>query len=698
MFSYPIRGSAILLAALPGLILAQSSLRPPAVPLVTHDPYLSVWSMGDELHGSPTQHWTGERQNLSSMIRIDGRVFRLIGTDPRFLLDQPETPLLQQTGREVWPTRTVYTFTGQGVEARVEFLSPMIASDLELVGRPVTYLTWTVRSTDGRAHQIDLHFEASSELARNDSTQAMTWGRLALDDMTVLRTGTREQNLLGRQGDALRIDWGYLHLLAPEGDPQHAIADRRDLLASFTAAGKLPAADDLEPDVVALRSEVNALAVAWDLGRISSQPVSRHALLAYDDIYSLEFMNERLRPYWRRERGTLATMLRAAVRNYADLRARAEQFDRELMVDLERTGGREYAEIAALAYRQTLAAHKLAITMGGKPLFLSKENHSNGSIGTVDVTYPSAPFFLLLNPDLLEAMIRPIFDYARLPVWKFPYAPHDLGQYPLANGQQYGGGETSETRQMPVEESANMILMAAGIARAEGDTHFAEEHMDLLTQWAEYLREKGFDPEAQLSTDDFTGHLAHNTNLSLKAILALGAYAQLCEQIGCTEAAQDYRAIAEDFASRWPREADDGDHYRLAFDRPGTWSQKYNLVWDRLLGLDLFAQTIAEKEVAYYLRTQNQYGLPLDNRSQFTKLDWIFWSATLAADEDDFRALVSPVWRFLNETPDRSPMTDWYWTHDARRRGFTARSVVGGVYIKMLHDPAIWRKWASRAQ
>ncbi len=687
-----------LFAALPAILAAQSSLRHPAVPLVTHDPYFSVWSMADELTDSATQHWTGAAQNLSSMIRIDGRTYRLIGADPRFLIDRDPTPALPQVAREVWPTRTIYAFAGAGVEARVEFLSPMIASDLELVGRPATYVTWTVRATDGRAHEVALHFDASAELARNDSAQAMTWGRFSLDGMTVLRTGTREQNVLGHRGDALRIDWGYLHLLAPERSAQHAIADRRELLDAFRASGRLPQSDELEPETVALRSSVKAMAVAWDLGRVTSQPVSRHAVLAYDDLYSLELMNERLRPYWRRERGTLAEMLRAAVQDYAQVRERAERFDRELMADLERAGGREYAEIAALAYRQTLAAHKLAATMLGDPVFLSKENHSNGSIGTVDVTYPSAPFFLLLNPDLLKAMTRPIFDYARLRVWKFPYAPHDLGQYPLANGQQYGGGETSEARQMPVEESANMILMTAGIARAEGDTSFAEENIDLLAKWAAYLREEGFDPGEQLSTDDFTGHLAHNTNLSLKAILALGAYAQLCERIGCAEAAGEYRATAEEFAARWPREADDGDHYRLAFDRPGTWSQKYNLVWDRILDLNLFPRAVAEKEVAFYLATQNEYGLPLDNRSQFTKLDWIFWSATLASDEADFRSLVTPVWRFLNETPDRSPMTDWYWTHDARRRGFTARSVVGGVYIKMLTDPVLWQKWASRAQ
>lgn len=294
---YPFaRALALLVTTLPGLSLAQSTLRPPAVPLITHDPYFSLWSMGDDLNGSPVQHWTGATESLSSMIRIDGQTFRLMGTDPRFLLDQDGTPALPQTGRAVWPTRTIYTFAGEGVEAEVEFLSPMIASDLELVGRPASYVTWTVRSTDGRARQVELSFEASSEIARNDNTQAMTWGRLALDGMTALRTGTREQDVLGRRGDALRIDWGYLLLLAPEGSPQLAIADRRELLKSFVSSGKLPATDALEPETAALRSDVKALGASWDLGRVSSQPVSRHAILAYDDLYSLEFMNERLRP------------------------------------------------------------------------------------------------------------------------------------------------------------------------------------------------------------------------------------------------------------------------------------------------------------------------------------------------------------------------------------------------------------------
>jgi hypothetical protein len=365
------------------------------------------------------------------------------------------------------------------------------------------------------------------------------------------------------------------------------------------------------------------------------------------------------------------------------------------MADLEKAGGRKYASLAALAYRQAIAAHKLAADVDGTPLFFPKENFSNGCIDTVDVFYPSAPIFLLLNPKLLEASVQPVLEYARMPRWRFPFAPHDLGRYPKANGQVYGGGDRTEANQMPVEESGNMLLLVAALAHSEGNAGLAARYWPILTRWAEYLKDKGLDPENQLSTDDFAGHLAHNANLSIKAILALAAYGKLCGMTGHTSEAAEYRSTALRFAREWTRLAEDGDHYKLAFDKPGTWSQKYNLVWDRVLALGIFPAEIARNEMAFYKTHQNAFGLPLDNRQAYTKLDWVLWTATLAESPADFQAIADGAYRFADESPTRVPLSDWYWTNDGRQRGFQARSVVGGVFIKMLADAAVWKKWLA---
>lgn len=409
------------------------------------------------------------------------------------------------------------------------------------------------------------------------------------------------------------------------------------------------------------------------------------------------YFKSNLRPYWRRRGKEIGRVLQHAQAGIGCLPDCCEAFDKELLSDMRRVGGEKYAQICALAYRQCLAANKLVADANGMPLLFPKENFSNGCIATVDVLYPQAPMFLLFSPTLTKAMLRPVLDYAASPRWKFPYAPHDLGAYPMANGQVYGGGELTEQGQMPVEETGNMLVLLGALAQAEGNARFAEQYWPLLTRWAEFLVSKGLDPENQLCTDDFAGHLAHNVNLSAKAIVALGAFAELCRQTGHTQEAGKYRQTAEQFAARWIDMANDGDHTRLAFDKPGTWSQKYNLIWDRVLDLKLFPEAVIAREIAFYKKMQNRFGLPLDNRQSYTKLDWSIWTASLAEKPEDFQALVDPVYAFLQHTPDRVPMTDWYWTLEPKKKGFQARSVVGGVFIKALLDRPLWQKWARRA-
>ena len=670
----------------------------PAVPLVTHDPYFAVWSFDDKLTDNWPRHWTGTIHAMAGLARIDGKPFRFMGQAPA------EVPAMQQQACEVLPTRSIYRFAAGGVELKVTFLSPLLPGDLEMVSRPVSYVSFEAKSIDGATHDVAVYLDITGEWAVNKNEQQVVWSREKIDGLSAMKIGTKEQPVLAKKGDNLRIDWGYAYLALPaDASARTAIASDKAARSGFAADGSLPKEDDARMPR-AVQDQWPVMAAAMDLGKVGAQPVARRAMIAYDDGFSIQYMQKNLKAWWTRNSKDMPTLLAKADKEYADIARRCEAFDAELLADLRKAGGDTYATLCSLAHRQAISAHKLVDDGNGTPLFFSKENFSNGCIATVDISYPSAPMFLLFNPALLKGMTTPILDYAGTPRWKFPFAPHDLGTYPLANGQVYGGGERTERDQMPVEECGNMLIMVAALAHVEGNADYAGKYWPVFTKWAEYLKEKGLDPENQLCTDDFAGHLAHNTNLSIKAIVALGGYAQLAEKLGKADDAKAYRKAAEEMAKQWVKMADDGDHYRLTFDKPGTWSQKYNLVWDKLLGLNLFPADVARKEVAYYKTKQNKYGLPLDSRIDtrrgnvhYTKIDWILWSATMAENPADFRAFVEPLGLWLRETPARVPMTDWYDTLSGKMVGFQARSVVGGLYIKMLADPELAGKWAKRA-
>lgn len=620
-------------------------LRPPAIPLITIDPYFSVWSSADCLTDSTTEHWTGSPNTLLGTVTVDGETFGFLG--------KSGLPVMEQIHFDLSALVTEYVFANEKIILSAAFFSSLLPNDLERLSRPVSYLRLRYESADGGKHNVSVKLAASEEFCinkRGEISVAAECVTLA-DGICAGKIGSLDQQVLNRSGDDLRIDWGYFYLCGAKGSQAEVLENDGMTFVSVSA----PLTESLDTDFA----------------------------FAYDDIKSIRYFGEALEGYWKADGKTIEQAITEALRESDEIFDRCRDFAERLYDEAETAGGEQYAELCSLAYRQVMAAHKLVRGPEGEVLFLSKECFSNACVATVDVTYPSSPMFLLYNPELLKGMLRPIFRFAASKEWVFDFAPHDIGTYPLANGQAYNMDRPDG--QMPVEECGNMLIMMANIARMEGNADFAKPYMELLEGWVKYLERYGEDPENQLCTDDFAGHLAHNCNLSLKAILGIVGYSTLLEMLGRQKEAQAYRELAGNMADHWvKRAANEDGSFRLAFDKPDTFSMKYNIVWDKLWGTGLFAPCVTYSEFCSNKKHINCYGMPLDNRARYTKSDWLVWTAMLAPTKEEFADFIEPLWRAYHCSPSRVPMTDWYDTVTSLMWAFRHRSVMGGLFIKLL--------------
>lgn len=679
--------------------------RVPSVPLITHDPYFSIWSPADHLYDTDTVHWTGKSNAINGNISIDGSCLRFMGTK-----GAGET--MKQTALTITATASTYTFQGRGVELQVRFTSPLLLHDLELVSRPCSYIDVSVVSLDSTPHRVSVFFDAAETICHMGEKEPMFGGVHRLEAFHTAWMGKATQTPLNHSGDIVPIDWGFLYL-ALDNRTDGSVEYTHDIDGSRSAflAGEqvLPDADGCRGLTATLRYETSA------------QPVTQHLLAAYDDVLSIQYFGKAKKAYWAEHKDPLThqvksktalEMLAEAVAQHDNLLTRCDIFDAKLQGDTAGCIDEKYAAICNLAYRQTIAGHKLITDDDYNPIFISKECNSNGCMATVDISYPSVPLYLMFNPGLVAGMLRPIMKFSRLPVWGYDFAPHDVGRYPYACGQIYGLTDaTTEsttsrfvengmvfpmfyqypvsqdiyeyTSQMPIEECGNMLIMFASLV-GKVEQAFIQENMDLLGKWACYLVQYGEDPGEQLCTDDFAGHLAHNVNLSIKAIMGIAAYGLLLQSVGSAEEGDAFLQKARDLAGRWEEKFAEMDHTPLTFDQPDSWGMKYNIIWDKIFGTKLFSDSVFAREIGWYKKQQSKYGLPLDSRKNYTKSDWILWCAAFAQEKEDAAALIDPIFRFTQETGDRVPFSDWYDTVTAEHYYFQNRTVQSGLFMPLF--------------
>lgn len=657
----------------------------PAYPLFIKDPNFSLWSATDNLNGSNIKSWFGAEKKICGFVKTDGQTYCFMGNAEDYT--NCGVKKAKQTAVEITAFTTDYEFVAGKVNLKLRFVSPLPLNDLRLLSMPVCYMKYSIKGDKN----AELSVFVNRRIAYNDipenADKSVRGGVMPHASYETAFMGLKRQLPLSNAHDLIGADWGWWYL---SGERAY-ILDESDIAAYLSAGLKNFANNGEEKYIGSINSDSDGV-----------------VMLGFDEGVAIDYFGDYLKGYYL-SNNTILDALTYVYENTGALDEKLKAFD-ENIKDKAQKYGEEYLRILYASLRQSIGAHKLVCDNNGNILFLSKECGSNGCIATVDVSYPSAPLYLLYNTELVKGMMRPILKFARMPVWKYDFAPHDVGTYPICAGQVYAlkgdkghyhGNYNERTfvntlppiyllpsefdaydfkYQMPVEECANMLILFLACCRAENDNKFFDDNKDLCAKWVEYLVKYGLKPEDQLCTDDFAGHLKNNLNLAIKATVGIAAYAELARD-------GEYRKIAEKYAGEITQFIEKFGHSPLTWDSgEDTFSLKYNLAFDKIFKLCLFSQSLLESEVDYCLTKTEKCGIPLDSRKGYTKSDWLLWTASLTDDPEKRKRIITPIYRFLTESQDRVPFSDWYETADGKHHHFIARSVQGGCFILLLRE------------
>ncbi len=687
----------------------------PAYPLFVKDPFFSLWSQSDKLNESDTVFWTGMKRRSYGLVHCDGVAYSFMGI-------VENTKALEQTSVELTAFTTAYTFTCEKFDLKVTFISPLPLKELDILALPVCYLTYEITPKQ-KLEKCSIAFTLAEDSCYDKYAMPVRGGIHSLPQGETAWFGLKKQLLMSQSTDSSAAEWGHWFLTGEKAMLVDTIS-----IDHFVETGEFAfyCSDWINKHLMAINTHDGV-----------ETATSGKFTLAFDDSISIFYFGDWLKGYWFEDGKDIFDAIAYAHNEYDGILALLDTYEKDIVKRAEKYG-EDYLLVLYGGLRQSIAAHKLVKNRKGEVAFLSKECHSNGCIATVDVSYPSVPLYLLYNPELVKGMLRPVFEFAEMPVWTYDFAPHDVGTYPYVLGQIYAYNTSDNKRfvdgrngatgkqvnqpynyplvynfpnadgslynfhsQMPVEECGNMLIMTAATLAVDGDKTLARRHFNLLKTWVKYLKKYGLKPGNQLCTDDFAGHLDKNINLSIKAIVGIRSYAYICEVLGKNSEAIKYKDIAESYAAEWAKMCvTKGKQTPLVFDGDvDTFALKYNMMFDVLFGSNLFTSEVREKEVDYYIEKQNRYGVPLDSRADFTKSDWILWAATLTDDIEKQKKLVAPVANFLKESKTRVAFSDWYYTTSGdfrwyysgqgKKIGFQNRTVQGGLFSLLLKDSGI---------
>ncbi|KAH7121856.1 hypothetical protein B0J13DRAFT_159154 [Dactylonectria estremocensis] len=664
-----------------------SPARPPAAPLAVRSPYLNVWLNGNT-DGSPSGYlpgtwpksWSEVVQGWQGIITVDDEAYNWMGNDT-------DAPWADQVSLEYTSTKTIFTMNiDDKIELTTTFLSPVYYDDLRRQSVTSSYLNVSVKSLDDNTHTVQVYCDVSGEWASGDSSAVINWETDSKDGVRYHKFYREEQDTFKEVNEL--ASWGnWYWATGDQNGITYQIGEDAVVRSQFTGKGTLTG--EIDEEFRAINDRWPVFALAHDLGSVGSTSKSALYTIGYTQEEAIQFQGQEediqsIQSLWKAyfSEDELVTFF---YKDYDYATTYCENLDSRVSKDSKAAAGQDYLTITSLAVRQVWGALQYTNTKE-QPFVFLKEISSNSDIQTVDVIFPAIPIFLYLNPDIIKYTLDPLLENDR---YHYPnkYAQHDLGTFPIAKGYPEGDDEA-----MPLEECGNMIIMMLAYAQWKSDNDYLSDNWDLLSQWAEFLIEEAKIPAEQLSTDDFAGHLANQTNLAIKGIIGLEAMSKIATLSGHEDQASNYSETAKSYYEFWYEHGIDSEadpkHSLLQYDNTSSHGLLYNIYSDKLLGLDLIPQSVYDMQSDFYLTAQNKYGVVLDTRGTLTKLDWELFAAAVAKPETQ-TMFIGKIAKWINETTTWRAFTDLYDTVDGgypRGIQFVARPVQGGVFSLLALD------------
>ncbi|KAK8117388.1 glutaminase [Apiospora kogelbergensis] len=748
--------------------------RPPAVPLAVRTPYLSAWS-GTTLNSANPIFWTGDTLGWTGVVTVDGISYEYLGNGLQILPSLPSYVSASPRAVAYDSNYSNFTFSAGPVNITASFFSPVLPKDLCRTSAPLSYLTTTVQSSDGKPHNVQFYSDINSawivggansvmawEILRNGASINDTGNDTVAPDTMYSWTYEPESPLPFKEtGD--RPQWGRL---AYSTQPMAAhnlsfqTGDALNLRYKYVTAQLL--AKDIDSVYHGTSDHEVIFAFVHDFGNVSNAEVRYTVGLIQDPI--VQYLSQggiaQLEPWWKSCYGDMFSMIHLHWDDFIVVQELAAQAESQLVSDIEAfyqvtapaprsntpvpvqtpslvpnstwhpsalptqtilpylhdssdaygflnpnnfTGlgipdtsePDSYYAIVALSARQVMGSFVYAIppptsscdessSGKGEPLMFMKEISSDGNVNTLDVLFPTTPFFLYANPELLKYALEPIFQLQEGGYYPNEWAMHDAGGvFPNAIGHVAGEDEL-----MPVEESGNLVLMSYAYYKFSGNSDWLRTHFATLNKSASYLLEYSKVPAAQLSTDDFAGKLDNQTNLAIKGILALQAISLMSRLDNSPGDGGVTDAIVRSYYSDWEKFgiSPSRDHTLLAYQWRSSWGLLYNIYYDKLLNLGVVGKSVYTMQSRWYPTVSQQYGVPLDSRHHHTKSDWQIWAAATCTSSTR-KMFVTSIAYWLNNTATQFPFADLYETigdggypQVPDSTTFKARPVVGGHF------------------